>query len=178
MDRLPLCRAPTAANQSLNTERYRFWKFWWLVKHVALKQYFNTVQAQHGPFNLQVKRELTGTARQIMTKKFLVTYHIPTHVMESWAKVDAEERKRQENELMQEWTAWMAKHASMVVSTEAAGKTKLASTGGITDTRNDIVVCSIVQAETHEQAAQIFDKHPHLKIPEATIQIMQINPMH
>lgn len=34
---------------------------------------------------------------------------------------------------------------------------------------------SIVDAETPEDAAKIFEGHPHFGVPGATIEVMQIN---
>jgi hypothetical protein len=36
---------------------------------------------------------------------------------------------------------------------------------------------SIVEADSHEAAAKAFEKHPHLQIPESSIEVMAINPM-
>lgn len=112
-----------------------------------------------------------------MALKFLVTYHIPTHVMDKWQQLDAATREPQEKAVMMAWRQWASDHASAIVSTDGAGKTKLASSTGIADTRNDIVVCSIVQADSHDAAARLFEGHPHLTIPEATIQIMELRSM-
>jgi hypothetical protein len=35
----------------------------------------------------------------------------------------------------------------------------------------------IIEAETHEAAAKLFANHPHLGIPEASIEIMELNPL-
>jgi len=112
-----------------------------------------------------------------MQKKFLVLYRIPTHVIDAWMKTEESERKRQEQEMMQEWGKWMGKHGSMIASTEVAAKTKLANASGISDFRNDIHMTSILNADSHEAAAQIFKDHPHFVIPEASIEIMELKPM-
>jgi hypothetical protein len=112
-----------------------------------------------------------------MLKRFLVLYHIPTHVMDEWLKTDEAERKKQASALMQEWGKWMAQHGDRIVSTEAAGKTKLANAAGIADIRNSIHMMSIVQAESHDAAAQIFKDHPQFVIPEASMEIMELRPM-
>lgn len=112
-----------------------------------------------------------------LQKKFLVLYHIPVHVMEEWAKTDAQVRQQQEAELMLKWDKWMSDHAGIVTSTESAGKTKRVTAAGITDVRNDIVMCSVAVANSHEDAAQLFKNHPHFAIPEASIEIMEIRPM-
>ena len=36
---------------------------------------------------------------------------------------------------------------------------------------------AIVQADSHEEAANLLAGHPHLKIPEATIELMSIIEM-
>jgi len=36
----------------------------------------------------------------------------------------------------------------------------------------------IVDAESKEAAAKTFEGHPHLQIPQASIEIMEINPLH
>jgi len=112
-----------------------------------------------------------------MQKRFLVLYHIPTHVMDEWLKTDEAERKKQENALMGEWLIWMQKHAGMIISTESAGKTKQINEEGISDVRNGIHMTSIVQADSLEAAAQMFKNHPHWAIPEASIQVMEIKAM-
>ncbi len=36
---------------------------------------------------------------------------------------------------------------------------------------------AIAEAESHEAAAKSFEGHPHLQIPESTIEIMEIRPL-
>jgi hypothetical protein len=48
---------------------------------------------------------------------------------------------------------------------------------GISDTKNDIMLCSFVEAESHEAAAKAFEKHPHLQIPQSSIEVMAVRPM-
>ena len=110
-------------------------------------------------------------------KKFLVLYLIPATVMDEWAKTDPEKRKPAEEKMRAEWGEWMGAHARMIISTEAGGKTKQVTSTGVSDTRNDIMLYSIVEAESHEAAAKSFENHPHLQIPQSSIQIMEIRPM-
>ena len=49
---------------------------------------------------------------------------------------------------------------------------------GPSDTKNDIMLYAIVEAESHQAAAKTFEGHPHLQIPQASIEVMEINPMH
>ena len=110
-------------------------------------------------------------------KKFLVLFLIPVAVMDGWAKTAPTEKKAAEDKLKGEWDAWMKERAAMILSTEAAGKTKRITAAGVADARNDIVLTSIVQAESHEAAAKAFEGHPHFQIPQASIEIMELRPM-
>ena len=48
---------------------------------------------------------------------------------------------------------------------------------GATDARNDIMLYAIVEADSHEAAAAPFEGHPHLQIPQSSIEIMEIHPI-
>ena len=110
-------------------------------------------------------------------KKFLVLYLVPVPVMEAWSTTDPSERKPAEEKMRGEWDKWMGAHARMIMSTDAGGKTKRVTSNGVADTRNDIILYSVVAAESHEAAARAFENHPHLQIPQASVEIMEIRPM-
>jgi len=110
-------------------------------------------------------------------KKFLVLYLVPASVMADWAKSDPEARKVAEQKMRAEWGKWMSDHAKIISSTEAAGKTKGVTSGGISDTKNDIILYSFVEASSHEAAAKAFENHPHLQIPQSSIEVMEVRPM-
>lgn len=111
-------------------------------------------------------------------KKFLVLYLAPAHVLEAWKKTPEETRKPAEEKMQREWKQWMGDHAKMFADFGAGvGKTKRINTSGSADSRNDIMLYSIVEAESHEAAAKSFEGHPHLQIPESSIEVMAINPL-
>jgi hypothetical protein len=110
-------------------------------------------------------------------KKFLVLYLAPPAVMEDWAKKDPGERKAAEEKMKAEWQKWMGAHSKMIISTEVGGKTKRVTSSGIADTKNAIVLFAVVVAESHEAATKAFENHPHLQIPQATIEVMEIKSM-
>jgi hypothetical protein len=110
-------------------------------------------------------------------KKFLVMYLIPASVMQEWLKTEASERKAAEEKMKGEWNQWMSAHSAMILSTDVGGKTKRITSSGVSDTKNDIVLYSIIEAESHEAAAKSFEDHPHLQIPESSIEVMEIRPM-
>lgn len=110
-------------------------------------------------------------------KKFLVLYLVPAHVMANWAKTEPATKKAAEEKMQRDWQRWMSDHAKMITLTEAAGKTKGVTSGGIGDMKNDIMLYSIVEAESHDIAARAFADHPHLTIPESSIEVMEVRAM-
>jgi hypothetical protein len=111
-------------------------------------------------------------------KKFLVTYLAPASVIAEWKKTDPDLRKAGENKMQAEWKKWMNDHANMFADVGAGvGKTKLVTVQGTSDSKNDIMLYSVVEAESHEAAAKSFEGHPHLQIPQSSIEIMEIHPL-
>jgi hypothetical protein len=106
--------------------------------------------------------------------KFIALYSIPSSVMADWAKTDPDKRKTAEEKMKAEWQKWMGDHGKMVKLTEAAGKTKRITASGISDTKNDICLYSFIEADSHEAAAKIFKDHPHLQIPQSSIEVMAV----
>ena len=108
-------------------------------------------------------------------KKFLVLYRMDMAEMQKMmASTSAEERKKG----MGEWEVWMKKNmTSFANSGGPVGKTKQVAASGTTDIRNDVGGYSIVQAESQEAAAALFTDNPHLTMPGATVEVMEITPM-
>src|SRR5579872_6099935 len=98
-------------------------------------------------------------------QKFLVLYLVPAAVMADWAKTDPATKEAAHQKMQGEWQRWMGEHAKMMTLTEAAGKTKAVTSAGIGDIKNDVMLYSIVEADSHESAAKAFTHHPHLTIP-------------
>ena len=58
------------------------------------------------------------------------------------------------------------------------GRTKNVSSFGITDIRNNMTAYTVVQAESHEAAARLFENHPHFTIfPGDGVEIMECLPI-
>ena len=110
-------------------------------------------------------------------KKFMVFFLIPLETMTQWKQVDAQAREASEKKMMQDWATWSTTHAEMILSTEVGGPTKNVAASGVSDARNDIVLYSIAQGESHEAVAKTYLSHPHLQIPRSSIQVMEIKPM-
>ena len=76
---------------------------------------------------------------------------------------------------MTAWHKWMTDHAASVVTTGGPlGKTKKIAKDGITDIRNRLTGYIVVQAESHEAAAKLFEGHPHFSIfPGDSVEVME-----
>lgn len=110
-------------------------------------------------------------------KKFLVLYLAPVTVLEEWSKMDPEKRKIEEEKMRKEWSVWMKEFGGSVKETAGAGKTKRVTKGGTADVKNDIMLFSFVEADSPEVAAKMFKNHPHLNIPQASIEIMPVGSL-
>jgi hypothetical protein len=108
-------------------------------------------------------------------KKFLVLYLTPVSVLEEWMKTDPETMKAEEAKMRAAWDVWMKEHGTMIKETAGAGSNKRVTTAGTTDIKNEVMMFSLVEAETQEEVAKAFESHPHLTIPEASLDIMPAN---
>ena len=109
--------------------------------------------------------------------KFIVLFLAPATVMEEWMKTPQAERDPAEKKMREDWDEWMKSHSAMIKETNSGGKTKRITSDGVVDTKNDIMLYSIIEAESHEAAAKAFEGHPHLGIPQGSIEIMAIRTM-
>jgi len=89
------------------------------------------------------------------------------------------ERRAKEQEGIAAWKAWMNKHRTVVSAMGGPlGKTKKVTERGIEDTSNEMGAFIVVQAESHEAAAELFEKHPHFTIfPGESVEIMPVLPI-
>ena len=105
-------------------------------------------------------------------KKFLALYIGSASEAEKAAAPISPETQA---EGMQAWGMWMARNASSIVDGGAPlGPTKKASRDGIADTRNALTGYVIVEAESHDDAARLFENHPHFAIfPGDSVEIVE-----
>jgi hypothetical protein len=106
-------------------------------------------------------------------KKFLALYNgsvSPQTVQMSEADM---------NRGMAAWGQWMMDNNSVIVDAGGPlGKTKRTGKDGVTDIRNEVGGYIIVQAESHEAAARLFEGHPHFTIfPGDRVEVMEVLPM-
>jgi hypothetical protein len=130
----------------------------------------------HSRSNLSILTDETWEPRNM--KKFLVTYLAPASVIAEWKRTDPDTRKAAEEKMHAEWKKWMNDHANMFADIGAGvGKTKAVTAQGVSDSKNDIMLYSLVEAESHEAAAKSFEGHPHLQIPQSSIEIMEVHAL-
>jgi hypothetical protein len=114
-------------------------------------------------------------------KKFLAIYIGTEAALEraQWRQLDEEQRKARDGAAFKAWLEWGTAHAAAIVDQGSPlGKTKRASPEGISDSKNDITGYVIVQAESHEAAARLFENHPHFTaFPGDSVEIMEFLPI-
>jgi hypothetical protein len=114
-------------------------------------------------------------------KKFLAIYLGTEDARKKsrWDEMDERERKAREEAGIKAWMQWgIDNRAAIVDQGTPLGKTKRASSNGIAGTKNAITAYVIVQAESHEAAAKLFDNHPHFSIfPGDSVEIMECLPI-
>ena len=87
-------------------------------------------------------------------------------------------RERPPKQMQSDWKNWMGKHAGIFADKGAGvGKTRRVTAQGSAAGRNDIMLYAIVQAESREAASKMFEDHPHLGIPQSSIEIMEIHAL-
>lgn len=114
-------------------------------------------------------------------KKFMAIYlgAADDTAMKQWNAMPEAERKQKETEGMKAWMKWGEEHAANILDNGSPlGKTKCVDKRGVSDTKNAMAALTIVQAESHEAAAKIFENHPHFTIfPGERVEIMECLPM-
>ena len=108
-------------------------------------------------------------------KKFLVLYLIPPSVMDEWKQKSAEERNDAESKMGRDIQAWNGSRGKLFTDRGAGlGKAKRVTSGGAADARNALVMYAIVQGESQDAVAKSFADHPHLMIPDSSIEVMEL----
>ena len=112
-------------------------------------------------------------------KNYLAVFTGTKEARANWDKLDEATRKQREREGIAAWHKWMQDHAADVVETGSPlGKTKRIDAKGISDTKNESTAYTIVQAESHEAAAELFANHPHFMIfPGQSVEVMECLPL-
>ena len=97
----------------------------------------------------------------------------------AWNALSAAEQAQRQQDGIVAWGRWVEQHRAAIVDMGSPlGKTLMASPAGIATTRNAITAYVIVEAASHEEAAQMFQEHPHFSIlPGRSVEILECLPM-
>jgi hypothetical protein len=112
-------------------------------------------------------------------KRFLAVFLGSAASMDAWKALPEAERARREQEGMKAWGDWVKRNeAAIVDGGSPLGKTKRISAKGIGDVRNELAAWTVVEADSHEAAAKLFEGHPHFSIfPGDAVEVMECLPM-
>ena len=114
-------------------------------------------------------------------KQFLAVFTGTPDFLErsGWNALSEAERSARTKAGMQGWHQWMAANqARIVVAGGPLGKTRLVSAAGISDTRNNLCGYVVVQADSHDEAARLFENHPHFAIfPGEAVEVLECLPI-
>lgn len=114
-------------------------------------------------------------------KKFMAIYtgSATSENHMQWDRLDEAERGRRQAAGMKAWQEWAAANRAAIVDGGGPlGKTKRVTKDGIADVRNNAAAYVIVQAESHEAAARLFENHPHFRVfPGDGVEIMECLPV-
>jgi hypothetical protein len=111
-------------------------------------------------------------------KKFLAVFigSQSSEKFTAWNALPPAQREAQHKAGASAWHAWVAKHQTAIRDGGGPlGKTKTVNAQGITDTRNLLTGYTVLEAESHEAAARLFENHPHFSMmPGECVEIMEI----
>lgn len=109
-------------------------------------------------------------------KQFIALYSIPRAALEQMKASMTPERRQAS---MDGWMKWIKAHEKSLAEVGGPlGKTKRVTAQGASDTSNDITGYSLVQAESAEEAAKLYDaSHPHLQVPGAFVELIECLPI-
>lgn len=114
-------------------------------------------------------------------KRFLAVYIGTPMATETsaWHAMSEAERQKVQKEGIAAWHQWNETNKASILEIGAPlGRTKSVSKKGVADIRNNMTGFTLVQAESHEAAAKLFEKHPHFMIfPGESIEIMECLPI-
>jgi hypothetical protein len=99
--------------------------------------------------------------------------------IDAWMALPEKERLARQTEGIAAWHAWVQKHQAAIVEMGGPlGKTLSIGTDGIAETANALTGFTVVRSASHEDAAKMFEGHPHFTIfPGETVEVMPILPI-
>lgn len=112
-------------------------------------------------------------------KKFMAVFLGSPEALARYRAMDEGVRKERDKAGMAAWAKWATDNrASIVEMGSPLGKTKRVDKNGISDIKNELGAYTVVEAQTHEDAARLFLNHPHFTIfPGERVEVMECLPI-
>lgn len=114
-------------------------------------------------------------------KKFLAVYlgSAQSARREQWDAMPEAERNERARSGIAAWHRWAEENAQRTLDMGGPlGKTKRVDANGISDVKNLMTGYVVIEAESHEAAARLFESHPHFAIlPGQSVEIMECLPV-
>ena len=110
-------------------------------------------------------------------KKFLVLYLIPPSVIDEWMKTPAETRKSEEEDVARHPEVGEQSLQAVQRPRCGPGQDCACHPGQHFGCAHALVMYAIVQGDSKEAVAKDFQDHPHLQIPESSIEVMELFPL-
>lgn len=112
-------------------------------------------------------------------KTFLAVFLGSPSATEQWNALPEPERQARGARGVEAWHAWVERHRDAIVEAGGPlGRTKAVSRAGIVDLRNAMSAYTTVRAASHEEAARMFENHPHFTIfPGDSVEVMEVLPI-
>jgi hypothetical protein len=117
-------------------------------------------------------------------KKYVVIYRVPVETMQEWKKsTSQEEMKAQGEKIGVDMMAWIEKNKKSIVDTGlplgkntrmTAQKDREPTVEPLT---NDLNAYIVVEAESVDDVTAMFKDNPHMQIPSAYLDIMEVAHM-
>ncbi|MBS0246797.1 MAG: hypothetical protein JSR61_09260 [Proteobacteria bacterium] len=105
--------------------------------------------------------------------RFLAVYSMKPENVVRFRSLPKAEQDAVDAAGLPQWLAWEKANAVSLRDRAMVGKTKRVSKNSVTDAQNDIRGYVVVEAESIEAAAKLFENHPHFSIfPGDTVDIM------
>jgi hypothetical protein len=96
---------------------------------------------------------------------FLAVYTIKPEAVAAFRALPEAEQKRRDDIGLKQWTDWEAANAASLPNRGGmVGKTRRVTKDGIGDGQNDFCGYVIVEAESIDAAARLFENHPHITV--------------
>lgn len=114
-------------------------------------------------------------------KQFLAVYtgSIAAQERSGWDKLSEADRAQRIKDGIAAWQAWGEKHKrSIVWDGGPLGKTTRTGPAGVSDIKNAMAGYIVIQAESHEAAAKMFEGHPHFTLfPGEAVEVLECLPV-